>query len=87
MGSVDEEWKERDPNVPLSPWWFTTDPARAVGMRLVRSLTPLNREELNKFWEIDATGIQEDVDARLKEGRGALGLAVPELLPLYQRKK
>ena len=87
LGSVDEEWKERDPNVPLSPWWFTTDPARAVGMRLVRSLTPLNREELNKFWEIDATGIQEDVDARLKEGRGALGLAVPELLPLYQRKK
>lgn len=87
MGSVDEEWKERDPNVPLSPWWFTTDPARAVGMRLVRSLTPLKGEELNKFWEIDATGIQEDVDARLKEGRGALGLAVPELLPLYQRKK
>lgn len=87
MGSVDEEWKERDPNVPLSPWWFTSDPARAVGMRLVRSLVPIQGEQLKKFWEIDAEGIQEDVDARLKEGRGALGLAVPELLPLYQRKK
>ena len=87
MGSVDEDWKESDPNVPKSPWWFTTDPARAVGMRLVRSLVPLDGEELNKFWEIDAVGIQEDVDSRVKEGRGALGLAVPQLLPLYQRRK
>jgi len=47
----------------------------------------LDGEELNKFWEIDAVGIQEDVDSRVKEGRGALGLAVPQLLPLYQRRK
>jgi formylglycine-generating enzyme len=86
MGSVDEEWKESDPNVPLSPWWFTTDPARMVGMRLVRSATPLSKDVIKKFWEIDAEGISEDVNARLKEGRGALGVPSKELLKEYQRK-
>jgi len=87
MGSVDEEWKQEDPNVPLSPWWYTSDPARMVGMRLVRSSKPLSSEMISKFWEIDSNLIQEDVDARIKEGRGALGLPVPELIKEYQRKR
>ena len=87
MGSVDDDWKMEDPNVPLSPWWYTSDPGRMVGMRLVRSAVPLSTDLLKKFWEIDAESIQEDVDARLKEGRGAIGLPVPELLKEYQRKK
>ena len=87
MGSVDEDWKDEDPNVPLSPWWYTSDPARMVGMRLVRSATPLSNELMVKFWEIDAAAIQEDVDARLQEGRGAIGISVPELIKEFQRKK
>jgi sulfatase modifying factor 1 len=87
MGSVDDDWKEQDPNVPLSPWWYTSDPARMVGMRLVRSATPLSNELINRFWEIDVNSIQEDVDARLKEGRGAIGISVPELIKEFQRKK
>ncbi len=87
MGSVDDDWKEEDPNVPLSPWWYTSDPARMVGMRLVRSAKPLSNELIKKFWEIDVDAIQEDVDARLKEGRGAIGISVPELIKEYQRKK
>lgn len=87
MGSVDDEWKEEDPNVPLSPWWFTSDPSRMVGMRLVRSSKPLSGELIRKFWEIDVDSIQEDVDARLREGRGAIGIAVPDLIKEYQRKK
>ncbi|MEQ1830259.1 MAG: SUMF1/EgtB/PvdO family nonheme iron enzyme [Pirellula sp.] len=87
MGSVDEDWKTEDPNVPLSPWWYTSDPARMVGMRLVRSASPLDANMIKKFWEIDATAIQEDVDARLLEGRGALGLSTKELIKEYQRKK
>ena len=87
MGSVDEEWKDDDPNVPLSPWWYTSDPSRMVGMRLVRSATPLSNELMVKFWEIDAAAIQEDVDARLQEGRGAIGISVPELIKEFQRKK
>ena len=87
MGSVDDDWKEEDPNVPLSPWWYTSDPARMVGMRLVRSAKPLSNELIKKFWEIDVDAIQEDVDARLREGRGAIGISVPELIKEYQRKK
>jgi formylglycine-generating enzyme len=87
MGSVDDEWKEEDPNVPLSPWWYTSDPARMVGMRLVRSAKPLSNEIIKKFWEIDVDAIQEDVDARLREGRGAIGISVPDLIKEYQRKK
>ena len=86
MGSVDEDWKESDPNVPLSPWWFTTDPARMVGMRLVRSAEPLSPELKKLFWDIDNETTQEDVSFRLKEGRGAIGLPVPELIKEFQRR-
>ena len=36
--SEDQEWKLSDPNIPLSPWWYTEEPATAVGMRIVRPL-------------------------------------------------
>ena len=87
MGSADEDWKERDPNVPLSPWWYTTDPARMVGMRLVRSHVPLSPEDLQLCWEIDNDDIREDVSFRLQEGRGVLGIPVPELTEEFKRKK
>jgi formylglycine-generating enzyme required for sulfatase activity len=87
MGSVDEDWKQEDPNVPLSPWWYTSDPARMVGMRLVRSAKPLDGPSIRRFWEIDAKNIQEDVDARMREGRGAMGLPTKDLIKEYQRKK
>jgi len=87
MGSIDEDWKVDDPNIPLSPWWYTADPARMVGMRLVRSAKPLPNELMKKFWEIDAPSIQEDVDARLNEGRGVTGIPVPELIQEFQRKR
>lgn len=79
MGSQDEDWKDQDPNFPLSPWWYTSDPARSVGMRLVRSVKPLPKEIISKFWELDNGDIEQDVTYRLDEGRGALGLPVPEL--------
>ncbi|MFN9986309.1 MAG: formylglycine-generating enzyme family protein [Pirellula sp.] len=87
MGSADEDWKEEDPNVPLSPWWYTTDPARMVGMRLVRSHVPKSAEDLQLFWEIDNDDIREDVSFRLQEGRGVLGVPVPELTEEFKRKK
>lgn len=87
MGSIDEDWKESDPNDPLSPWWYTTDPARMVGMRLVRSLKPMDAETISKFWEIDNDDIREVVEFRIREGRGVKGLAVPELLNDFQKKK
>jgi hypothetical protein len=87
MGSADEDWKDSDPNVPLSPWWYTTDPARMVGMRVVRSLEPKSPEEISRYWNIDNEAIREDVEFRLREGRGVLGAAVPELTQEFKRRK
>jgi sulfatase modifying factor 1 len=80
MPSHDNDWKAEDPNLPLSPWWFTSDPARAVGFRLVRPLTPLPASEMDKYWEPDVEAIEFSVSSRLEEGRGVLGL-VDEKLP------
>ncbi len=79
LASNDPDWKENDPNLPLSPWWFTDDPARGVGFRLVRTLRTCTREEMEKFWQIDSEEIRDDVDYRLDEGRGVLGIVDPSL--------
>lgn len=79
LGSNDEQWKEYDPNLPRSPWWFTTDPARGVGFRLLRPADAMSREAIEEFWKIDCEDIRYDVDDRLNEGRGVLGLADKDL--------
>jgi formylglycine-generating enzyme required for sulfatase activity len=77
--SDDEEWKLSDPNLPLSPWWFTEEPGTAVGMRIIRPLEPLTVEEKARVWEADVESIRRDVRDRLQDGRGAAGVADPQL--------
>ena len=77
--SEEEEWKLSDPNAPLSPWWYTEEAAMGVGMRLVRPLAPWDPSDDRRVWEADVDDVQFDVDARLDEGRGALGIVDPEL--------
>jgi hypothetical protein len=48
-------------------------------MRLVRPLRPMSDDDKKRAWEIDVEDLREDVQARLKEGRGALGIADPSL--------
>ncbi len=79
VSSDDEAWKETDPNLPKSPWWYTDDPARAVGFRIVRSAKPLDAETISKFHNIDNEEIQLSVDIRLEEGRGVRGYSDPSL--------
>ena len=79
LGSHDVNWKQEDPNLPLSPWWFTSDPARGVGFRVVRSLVELPRQTIIRYWEARVEDVKEDVQIRLDEGRGVLGLVDPEL--------
>ncbi len=67
--SEDREWKLSDPNIPLSPWWFTEEPATAVGMRVMRTFKPLTAEEKKRVWEADVEDVREDVQDRLREGR------------------
>jgi len=83
LGSDSEAWKEYDPNLPKSPWWFTTDPARGVGFRLIRPLAKVSREQMEVFWKIDNESTNYDVSDRLSEGRGVLGIvdkALPEAI-------
>jgi len=79
LGSNDPKWKSKDPNLPLSPWWFTSDPARGVGFRMVRPLKNIAREELAKYWDPDVEAIKNDVGMRLEEGRGAIGIVDKDL--------
>jgi formylglycine-generating enzyme len=80
MGSDRNDWAREDPEVPQSPWWYTSDPARMVGMRLVRSAKPLSRKLIDKFWENEIQELQDDINATVQEGRGIEGLPIPELL-------
>lgn len=61
VASKDEDWKSEDPNVPLSPWWFTSDPARGVGFRVFRPYEAIDAENMKKFWETDHEYIEMDV--------------------------
>ncbi len=81
LGSDDEEWKDEDPNVPKSPWWYTTSPGLGVGFRILRPLTPPATSEAKlAFWNADLESIELDARNRIKSnGRGAYGLADPEL--------
>ncbi|MFO0943721.1 MAG: SUMF1/EgtB/PvdO family nonheme iron enzyme [Pirellulales bacterium] len=81
LSSGDEDdWKGEDPNVPLSPWWFTNDPTRGVGFRIFRSYKPLAKDVISKFWELDHDFIRDDVADRLRTGRGVQS-AVDATLP------
>lgn len=82
LPSSDDEWRGEDPNIPLSPWWFTSGPALGVGMRLVRPLEDgLAMKDKEEFWKADVQMIVDDVNFRIdEEGRGARGF-VDKLLP------
>jgi sulfatase modifying factor 1 len=80
LGSEEEVWKQEDPNLPYSPWWFTSDPTRGIGFRVIRPLNEdISRTEKEKFWKPDAEDIVEGIENRLQEGRGVLGLVDKDL--------
>lgn len=77
--SEEDEWKLSDPNLPLSPWWYTEEPATGVGMRIIRPLAAMTVEEKRRVWDADVEAVREDVQDRLQEGRGAIGVPTPTL--------
>lgn len=79
LSSQDEDWKAEDPNIPLSPWWYTDDPTRGIGFRIFRSYQPIDADLVQKFWDIDNEDIELDVQMRIDEGRGVLTPVDPEL--------
>ncbi|MCA9237314.1 MAG: formylglycine-generating enzyme family protein, partial [Planctomycetales bacterium] len=75
QASEDEEWKLSDPNIPLSPWWYTEEPAMGVGMRIVRPLAGIPAADKPRVWDAETKRIANDVQVRLEEGRGVRGVA------------
>lgn len=77
--SDDPEWTVSDPNLPISPWWFTEEPASGVGFRLVRPLKKMDEPVRKKVWDADIEDIRLDVNDRLMEGRGTQSATNPHL--------
>ena len=73
--SDDPEWTLSDPNLPVSPWWFTEDPAAGVGFRILRPLTPMDSKLKQRVWDADIEEIRQDVADRIEEGRGTRSAA------------
>jgi sulfatase modifying factor 1 len=73
------DWKDVDPNLPKSPWWYTEAPALGVGMRLVRPWAEPAAEVRSRWWDADTESIRADAADRLAQGRGARGLVDPGL--------
>jgi hypothetical protein len=78
-GSEDLAWKDVDPNLPKSPWWYTEEPALGVGMRLVRPLAVPDVATRRRWGDADIESIRADTSDRLQQGRGARGLVDPAL--------
>lgn len=70
--SDDPEWTASDPNLPISPWWFTEDPASGIGFRLARPVAPMDEALRKKVWDADIEEIRLDVADRIEEGRGTI---------------
>jgi formylglycine-generating enzyme required for sulfatase activity len=78
-GSEDLPWKDVDPNLPKSPWWYTEEPALGVGMRIVRPLAVPDIATRRRWGDADIDSIRADTADRLMQGRGARGLVDPNL--------
>ena len=73
------DWKDVDPNLPKSPWWYTEEPALGVGMRVARPLAEPEISVRRRWWDADIDSIKADTSDRVQQGRGALGIVDPEL--------
>ena len=45
----DPQWKQIDPQIPKSNWWFPEAPF--IGMRLVRPVTPPSKEAIDAYYD------------------------------------
>ena len=81
LGSDDETWKDFDPNVPKSPWWYTSYEGTGSGFRLLRPLkAPSTQQQREAFWKADIEDIIYDAKNRINDnGRGAFGIVDPSL--------
>ncbi len=80
IGTNDTDWKSWDPNFPLSPWWYTTDPAGGVGMRIIRPLKPMTKLEKRRVWDSETAEIADDVRERVEVSQRGTVIIVNDIL-------
>jgi hypothetical protein len=56
-----------------------------VGMRVVRSATPLPADQIRRFWENEIEELQDRLNLSIQEGKGREGIPGPDLLQELQR--
>ncbi len=77
----DKEWKDSDPNFPKSPFWFTDALGTSAGMRIVRPLKVLTRDQQEEFWEARLAKTLTDVENSIEEnGRGSKAIVDEKLI-------
>jgi formylglycine-generating enzyme required for sulfatase activity len=73
LGS-ERAWRNEDPNIPKSPWWYTDEPATGVGIRLLRPLNQPDRQEMESYWSADVDRFMFEAKNRIRDnGRGRFG--------------
>ena len=75
-----DAWQRVQSSSSDCPWWFTSDPTRGIGFRIIRPLAePASRDAKERYWAIDDDDTRDGVDNRMSEGRGGRGLVDPDL--------
>lgn len=68
----DKDWKDMDPFIPQSPWWFTSHLGTSAGFRIIRPYVDIDSKTKESFWKADLPSMAKEVDWRIKfNGRGA----------------
>ena len=75
----DEAMKDQDPEIPTSPWWYTSEPSRTIGFRIVRSLHRLDDSMIQKFHDADHQSLLDDLHESQGWERTIQGLVDPTL--------
>ena len=63
----------------MSPWWYTSDPSRTIGFRIVRSLNELDAPVIEKFHNPDHQSLIDDLQESKTWERTIQGLVDPTL--------
>ena len=63
-----------DSDRPRSPHWFASDEALNIGFRVARSSLPESDEVIVRFWNPNSSELTLDIEDRLSQGRGAIGI-------------
>lgn len=89
LAADDVAWKDLDPEIPMSPYWYTTAPATGVGFRLFRPLElPVTQESKDRYWRGDVAELVENVESNIDQrNSGARGKVDKDLPKAVKESK